>query len=305
MLYSVLVLILLCCIGDGSNVFCVYATLYFSDFENLLLEKYPEIQYYKRYIDDIFGIWLPLDNKNDDQRWINYINKMNTFGKLKWEFIERCKKLNFLDITIEIDNNDGKIMTSLYEKPENFYLYLPANSNHPAGVLKGLVYGMIYRTLQLSSNINSQNTDINNLFTRLLARGYEQHFLLKIINKAYNEVQRRISYSNTPTVQQLPNTQEIDTGLGTNTEKKVFFHIEYHPEDPTAGFIQNLFYDQIYYQTGLPNLPDLTRPGTREKIGINRLIVCYHRFPNIGNLCSPRRLKAEDGPLVSTYTSGN
>jgi hypothetical protein len=285
----------------GVSPSCAYATLYFSAHENSLKDKYEEIVFFKRYIDDIFGIWVPR-YPNDNDRWQQFQNDCNKFGKLRWEFTQRSLQTVFLDLHITLNDN-GTISTALYEKPENHYLYLPAFSNHPPGVLKGLVYGMIYRTLRLSSSPSAQQTDINNLLIRLLARGYEQKFLIKLINKAYNSIKYKLLHPNDSTTTQ-GSTQEDGIVAHTEDDKKVFFHLDYHPNDPPASFIQNLFYDFIYYQTGLPNLPDLLKPGTREKIHINRFIVCYHRFPNVGNMCSPRKLKKEDGPLVSTYVSG-
>jgi hypothetical protein len=285
----------------GVSPSCAYATLYFSAHEKFLKDKYPEIIFLKRYIDDIFGIWDP-QTLHDEQRWQQFQDDCNNFGKLRWEFTLRTKQTIFLDLQITLDD-EGQLSTTMYEKPENLYLYLPAFSNHPPGVLKGLVYGMIYRTLRLSSSQQAQQKDINNLLIRLLARGYDQSFLIKLINKAYASVKYKLENPTPPAATQ-PTTQD-NLVTHTDDDKKVFFHLEYHPDDPPASFIQNLFYDYIYFQTGLPNLPDLYKPGTHEKININRFIICYHRFPNIGNMCSPRRLREEDGPLVSTYLSGS
>jgi hypothetical protein len=287
----------------GVSPSCSYATLYFARHEKWLRDKYPEITYLKRYIDDIFAIWVPTDDTNDQQRWTSFQHDINLFGKLRWEFTERATTTIFLDLTISI-TNQGYFHTTLYEKPENLYLYLPASSNHPPGVLKGLVFGMIYRTLRLSSDTRQHQNDINNLLLRLLARGYDQKLLIKLINKAYNDIQRKFSSPQRQEVHETPPRRQIIDDLDRD-DRAVFFHLDYHPQDPPASFIQNAFYDQIYFQHGLPDLPDLTRPFTNDKIGINRLIVCYHRFPNLGNMLSPRVLKAETGPLVSTYLSGN
>jgi hypothetical protein len=287
----------------GVSPSCAYATLYFHRHEQWLKQKYHEIYFLKRYIDDIFGIWIPHDATNDDARWQEFQNDINLFGKLRWEFTARATTAIFLDLRISIDSN-GKLQTALYEKPENMYLYLPANSNHPPGVLKGLVFGMIYRTIRLSSDDTTHHIDINNLLTRLMSRGYDQTYLIKLINKAYIDIRKKYLMRNhTPTTTRQPQRLIIDDL--ERDDRMVLFHLDYHPQDPPSSYIQNLFYDQIYFQTGLPDLPDLRRPDTNEKIGINRLVVCYHRFPNLGNIFSPRRLKAEDGPLVSTFLSGN
>jgi hypothetical protein len=93
--------------------------------------------------------------------------------------------MSFLDLTITI-NGDGSISTTLYEKPENFYLYLPASSAHPFANLKGLVHGMVYRTLQLRSNIQAQQQELYNLYVRLYSRGYTKTMIKIVIIKGYN-----------------------------------------------------------------------------------------------------------------------
>ena len=211
---------------------------------------------------------------------------MNTFGKLRWEFSERLKSINFLDITISINDN-GSIETQLYNKPENLYLYLPAHSTHPQNSLKGLVHGMVYRTLRLTSSPQQQQLEMTNLSKRLVARGYSEQLVLDIINKAYRKISQ---IQATPT----QSTDEIET------EKCCFFHMLYHPMDPPSNKIQKIFQNEIFSQSRLPDLPNLLN-HTRHPIGINRLIIAYHRPPNLGNLLSPRIMKAEHGPPVSSY----
>jgi hypothetical protein len=56
----------------GTPAACAYARLTFGHYENsLILQKYQhQLLYYKRYIDDIVGIWLP-DSENDSAIWEN------------------------------------------------------------------------------------------------------------------------------------------------------------------------------------------------------------------------------------------
>ena len=56
---------------------------------------------------------------------------------LEWIFEEISKKVNYMYMTISI--REDRIVTSLYEKSMNLYLYIPPHSAHPPGVLTGLV----------------------------------------------------------------------------------------------------------------------------------------------------------------------
>jgi hypothetical protein len=274
----------------GTPPAVTYATLYFSTHENELLTRYPELYFYRRYIDDIIGIWVPIDPTSDDNRWKQYQQELNSFGKLKWEVSERTQKINYLDLTIRI-NNDNTITTDLYEKPHNLYLYLPAHSNHPKGNMKGLIYGSLYRIHKLTSDPLTRHQHVQNLYSRLLARGYDKTELLTAItdaNKRYGQSdQNKFTTSN-------------DTDEEAATENRCYFHIPYHPLDPTSNTIQEVFRREIQFPSGITPLHHLQN-HKKTDIGINRLIVAYHRPPNIGNLLSPRIMKAENGPTVSSY----
>ena len=69
-----------------------------------------------RFIDDIVGIWIgnPLE-----QSWEDFKKETNNFGILEWEFEEPSKKVNFLDLTISIENE--KISTKTFQKAMNLY----------------------------------------------------------------------------------------------------------------------------------------------------------------------------------------
>ena len=68
---------------------------------------------------------------------------MQDYYGLEWIFEERSDKVNYMYIRIAI--REDRIVTSLYEKAMNLYLYIPTHSAHPPGVLTGLVSGNILR----------------------------------------------------------------------------------------------------------------------------------------------------------------
>ena len=134
----------------GTPPACNYATLFFAIHEARILPSHPNIVCYKRYIDDVCGVWIPdADTTINNNNWTNFQNDMHTYHGIKWEFKPLSPSVDFLDITISIDN--GCISTTLFEKALNLYLYISPHSCHPPGVLTGLVLGNCHRIYTLCS----------------------------------------------------------------------------------------------------------------------------------------------------------
>eukprot|EP00978_Attheya_sp_CCMP212_P046668 scaffold404316_cov63-Attheya_sp.AAC.1 len=68
----------------GISAACMYATLYYAYHEHtVLLEKYAlNLLYFKRYIDDILGVWFP--HPDSLHTWDDFLRDMNDFGLLQW-----------------------------------------------------------------------------------------------------------------------------------------------------------------------------------------------------------------------------
>ena len=94
-----------------------YATIYYGIHEEKFLPHHAQrVIFYRRFIDDVIGIWCPNKNpERDELEWNEFRDKMNAFPGLTWEFSERSKSINFMDMTISI-NNLNKIETTLFEK---------------------------------------------------------------------------------------------------------------------------------------------------------------------------------------------
>ena len=82
-----------------------YATVYYGIHEEKFLPRQSQcVIYYRRFLDDVIGIWCP--NKNpelDVLEWNAFKNKMNEFPGLTWEFSEPSTSVDFMDMTITIN----------------------------------------------------------------------------------------------------------------------------------------------------------------------------------------------------------
>jgi hypothetical protein len=108
-----------------------WANLYYALKELDLLPKFDDnLVLYKWFIDDVLGIWLPIDPNTDAERWDEFIAQMNCpiFG-LEWVVSSRSMEVEYMDLNITIQDN--KIVTSLFEKASNRHLYIPHHSSHP------------------------------------------------------------------------------------------------------------------------------------------------------------------------------
>ena len=64
--------------------------------------------FYKHFIDDVFGIWLPHPNPQINARlWDEFTKSMNNLPGLTWEFNALSDKVDFMDLTISIKNSTG------------------------------------------------------------------------------------------------------------------------------------------------------------------------------------------------------
>ena len=266
-----------------------WAMMYFAPFEDDSCDIFSDhILYYKRYIDDVFGIWF--QQPGDDQAWTLFKAHMNN-SALVWDFTERSRSAIFLDLTISITDTNT-IHTTLYEKPLNLHTYIPPHSAHPPGVLRGMLKGMIYRFKTLCTLPSDQKHYILQFYRHLIHRGYKPDSLTPIFNEAVAQV-----YATQPAL--LP--------LGAPpppapARHPLFFHLQYHPSDPPSNDLQRIWRRTLFRPAGSRPLSDLDSSHRRGKIGTDRMIICYNRPPNLENLVSSKRnLQFANGPTVSSF----
>ena len=264
-----------------------WATLYYALLENDFLPRFKDnLTLYRRFIDDVFGIWHITNITNNAATWDKFKTAMNDENfALTWIISDPATTVNFMDLTISLRGD--KIHLTLYEKPSNLHLYIPPHSCHPPGLLAGVVHGMIFRIYSLCSDDQDKRDRTKVFFHHLRQRGYSRQQLQPLFQAAITRAtNRQINPSPTNSHDTLRNT--------------MLFHLRYHPRNPASHVIQNGWQSHIAE-------PAYTRPLAQVKnyagypLGINRLIVAYNRSLNLGNLLSYRKLKPNTGPPVSSY----
>eukprot|EP00978_Attheya_sp_CCMP212_P037631 scaffold179174_cov28-Attheya_sp.AAC.1 len=172
----------------GTPVACAYATITFGIHENrLILPKYQKyFKLFVRFIDDVFGVWT-----GPSDEWINFKHDMDKCGLLRWELLEPCNSVVFLDLSITINRDNMEIKTRSNEKDLNLHLYIPPQSAHPPGVLRSLIFGRLRQFYNLNSNIkNFQHAD-KNFYTYVLKRGYNEELVQQIFIEAAEKLNAR------------------------------------------------------------------------------------------------------------------
>ena len=265
----------------GTPPACCYATIYYAIREKYILEKYNNnLLFYKRYIDDVFGIWVP----NDDSLSFEDFSKDLKFHQLEWEVNALSQKVIFLDMVLFIDNNTVK--TKLYEKALNLYLYISPHSAHPPGVLSGLIIGNILRIHHLCSEPSQRREYYNKFYLRLRARGYLPKQLDSLFNKGFTLT----------TTKQMPTTRakrlanDNTNLLSTPREPNdnLILHVPFHPRNPSSKEIQQSFKNEFL-------------ATSRHVAKFKRLTIAYSRPKNLGEILSYRRIDTFGGPPVSSY----
>ena len=268
----------------GTPPACNYATLFFAIHEDRILPSHPNILCYKRYIDDVCGIWVPDDDPATDiTNWSRFCTDMNAYHGVTWTFLPPCPKVDFLDVTIRISN--GSITTTLFEKVLNLYLYISPHSCHPPGVLTGLVLGNCHRIYSLCSDSSDITKHLRNFYRRLQRRGYNDTTLLPLFRRAYD-------------LNTSPRPPPADNA--PSTDSRIFYHLRYNPRNPPSAQLQRGFQTYIMhpqYERLLTSIKNIEG----HPIPIQRMTVAYSRPHNLGNLLSYRQLDKSTGPPVSSF----
>lgn len=164
-----------------------YANLFLAGYEGPALKEFQRhILYYGRFIDDTFAI---VEGNLEDVR-----NFQKRFGELhpnmKMEWTQSRYKLPFLDVSVSLEVAPGvlyqstkaTIVTRVFQKALNSYLYIPWKSCHSDTSKKSWVKGELIRYVRLSSREEDFKETVKMFSTRLRARGYPGRWLRSVFS---------------------------------------------------------------------------------------------------------------------------
>ena len=259
---------------------------------NKIIPKWTlRLFFYKRFIDDIFGIWLVDPHPaTHAAEWEEFKADLNGWNGMNWDTEKLSTSVNFMDLTISI--KDGRLVTTLYEKSQNLYLYIPPHLSHPRGVLNGLIFGQVLRIRRLCTYESDADAKIRQFFDRLIARGHSRDRLIPLFTRAEANAAEYISRSDAD--RELLAKKKL-----VSANEQVLLHLEYHPDDPPARDIQRLWQENVASPAN--ELPvELMRNAGKQRVGFNRLVIAYSRPQNLGNQFSVRDIHGR-GRDISSY----
>ena len=289
----------LCGTAMGTPPGCSYATLYYAIHELEFYNRFrAQLPFYKRYIDDGIALWYSHpDPAVDAQLWNDFKNVL-PYGKLEWDVFERSTTVDFLDLTLTIEN--GQVSFRVYEKPENLYLYLPPHSAHPPGMSRALITGQIKRYVRLSSSSADCIRSIRTFYRRLCMRGHHPDKIKPIFISAYQD-----AIATPPPVDESIPSYIREYLEDDDSDQRVFLHLNYNPADPPRHAFQRVFRETILHPEGEPPLYEV-RNIDNKPIEIRRCTIAYHRPSNLRGLLFQRRFReAPDQPVSSFITNSS
>lgn len=258
----------------GTPLAVTFACIYINQLELLAIKKLKEntiefgeiCLYYKRYIDDIFAIFT------SEEKALQFFTTFNELRPNRIELITTHigTSVTFMDLDIFIKRDSNKIFTKIYQKPQNAYLYLPPSSFHQKHIFKNTITAEL-RRYKLKCTIDEDYCNIKNeLYNRLLTRGYEKEYLDPIFLKE-QEIKRNTLVFN---LIHKSRTQQIRTKINT----PVIFSITNTPLVSRLK-ISNLL--QLTEELESDPIHQLIFPTYK---GRNKPIVTYRRAKNMRDL---------------------
>ena len=265
------------------------ANIYVAMFElqNIFDQFQDYLLLYLRFIDDGIVIWQHSNDKAADSKaFEDFKTTINKSG-LTWEFTKPGHSLDFMDMQIELGKR--KIETNLFQKPMALHLYILPNSCHPPGNLGSLVSGMTLRIHRLCSRSSDIDFWLKEFYSHLRDRGYKQQHLISLLDKAIvtaNNFLKRSPWK----------IEKLKREKAANSKRRVAFHLKFHPNDPSSTTLQNLFRKCLFSPEdeaplkSLKNFDDIPIP-------LDGAVIAYHRYHNLCNLLSYRKIDKTPGGL--------
>ena len=166
----------------GSPLSPLLAEIFMDQFENILFNSenplINNIFYWYRYVDDIICCWL--GTQRQLSLFLNFLNSIEPSINFTLE-IENNKSLNFLDLTISINNSIHEF--SIYRKPSQTDTIIPFNSSHAWSHKLAFFHCMIHRLLSIPLSHDHFQKELNTIKQIAINNNYPPSIIDKLLHK--------------------------------------------------------------------------------------------------------------------------
>ena len=164
----------------GTKVAPPYAKLFMGSHKETIREAFIwAIPFWKRFIDDIFPIFLGTTEQLQSMK--DFMN--NLHPKIKLTFEHSTQEISFLDMKIHI-GTDQKLSTTLHRKPTDCAALSHFHSNHSLKCKEKIVFSQALRYNLLIADDFLLQKELDSLAVSLLARQYPLEIIARNTFKA-------------------------------------------------------------------------------------------------------------------------
>ncbi|CAF2086674.1 unnamed protein product [Rotaria magnacalcarata] len=214
---------------------------------------------YFRYIDDIFITinWPARHLFKQIDRWNHFDENIKLSENIG-------SNVDFLDLHIE--NQEGKLFTTVYQKPSYEPYYLPFNSIHPLHMKKNIVFTMLLRAIRYCSTFQAYLNEREKLRMTLLMNKYPSKFL----DEQFNDILLKLNIDRPLTFNNYTNYRE----------KKMFVHFTYCSSMKTFPLKFHALWNEYFGQSPINEIIPVL--GTRNVKNLQRRLT-HTRSTDIDN----------------------
>ncbi|CAF4843491.1 unnamed protein product, partial [Rotaria socialis] len=218
---------------------------------------------YFRYIDDIFiSVNWPI------RHLLKEVDRWNQFDPNIQLSANIGSSINFLDLHIE--NQDGQLYTTVYQKPSYEPYYLPFNSVHPLHMKKNIIFTMLLRAIRYCSTFQTYLNDREKLRMALLLNKYPNAFIDEQFNNMLLKfgIDQPLNFTNYKSYRQNIIDSPIKEKVPINYEKTMFIHFTYCSSMKTFPFKFHILWNKYFGESPINEL--LPVLGTRNVQNLQR-----------------------------------
>ncbi|CAF4122854.1 unnamed protein product, partial [Rotaria magnacalcarata] len=221
---------------------------------------------YLRYIDDIFITinWPVRHLLKEVDRWNKFDENINLSANIG-------SIVNFLDLNME--NRDGQLYTTVFQKPSYEPYYLPFNSIHPLHMKKNIPFAMLLRAIRYCSTFQSYLNEREKLRMALLLNKYPN----KIIDEQFNNVLQKfkiiqpLTSNNYNKIRQHIIDTHFEQKLPLEYGKHMFIHFTYCKNMKMFPTKFHTLWSKYFGQSPINNITPIL--GTRNVDNLQRRLI--------------------------------